>query len=64
MNGDNHQRLRDAFGQRLNTTTPHSDACLDCDASMQLVERESGVFVMTVLHDDSCPTFTAMRGAR
>ncbi|GAA4482578.1 hypothetical protein [Microbacterium panaciterrae] len=50
-------RMRNAFGQLLGRTTQHSDACPDCDADLRMVEQYEGVFVMTVLHDATCPAY-------
>lgn len=49
--------MRNAFGQLLGRTTQHSDACPDCDADLRMVEQYEGVFVMTVLHDATCPAY-------
>lgn len=37
------------------------DPCLDCDSDMRLVELGPNLTVLQVLHDDTCPTFRAMR---
>lgn len=30
--------------------------CPDCDSDAELVEREPLMFVLTILHDPTCPT--------
>lgn len=50
-------RLRGAFGQQLGHITHHSDACPDCDADLQISEPYPGVFITTVMHDDTCPSW-------
>lgn len=42
----------EAFG--IATREPIS-ACLDCNASSELVEIDSNVFVLQIAHDISCP---------
>lgn len=51
-----HSRIRDAFGRYIGKVTSHSGACPDCDADLAMTEEEPGLFVATVLHDDTCPT--------
>lgn len=53
----NYERLRATFGETLDQLHEHSRACPDCDSSAILREPSLGLFVYTVLHDDSCPTF-------
>jgi hypothetical protein len=35
-------------------------ACPDCSADTRLTEEAPGVYVLTVEHDDTCPTYRAM----
>lgn len=38
-------------------------ACPDCDAVNRLVEIEPHVYIVQVLHDDTCPWLAARRVA-
>lgn len=60
----NHQRLRARFRETLDQLHEHSRACPDCDSSAILREPSLGLFVYTVLHDDSCPTFQRIQRRR
>ena len=58
---DARDHIRDAFGRHLNRTTPHSGACLDCDADLTIRETSPGVFHAVIEHDATCPSYQAMR---
>lgn len=34
--------------------------CPDCQSASELIEQAPGVFVLTVAHDDTCPTLRRM----
>lgn len=38
--------------------------CDDCTAYQTVQQQTPGVFLLTVHHDDSCPTYRAMRPRR
>jgi len=59
---DSRQKLRAIFGDRLNRTTHHSEACQDCDADLRVTENPPGVFRLSIIHDSTCPTFRRMAG--
>lgn len=61
MNHDS-DRIRAALGLLIGRTIEHTNECPDCDASVTVVEHAPGLFVMTVLHDDTCPRLARMEG--
>lgn len=52
---------RNAFGLPLGEIVEHSGACPDCDASTRLVEESPRIFRLTIMHDDTCPTWRRAR---
>ena len=38
--------------------------CPDCDAYQELTTDGSGIYVLTVRHDDTCPFLNAREGTR
>lgn len=48
------RRLRACLRQLAGRRVP--GGCGDCDA-YQVMTEDSGVFVLTVHHDDTCPTY-------
>lgn len=57
------ERRRAARAQRA-TELPRQIAdaykCPDCNVDRRLVQDSPGVFVLRVLHDDTCPAYRAM----
>ena len=60
----NRRRLRPqtAAGSVLDAMTGHRmpGGCGDCTAFQTLDRHDSGVYVLTVHHDDTCPTYRGM----
>lgn len=46
----------------MSNTTPH--ACPDCRPDTELAQPHPGIYVLTVLHDETCPWFAARRRER
>lgn len=54
----NRRRVRDSTS--LAAAFAEDYRCPDCASSSDLVEQAPGVFVLTVAHDDTCPTLRRM----
>lgn len=59
-NLDGDDFMADLAERMRDTRTP--GGCDDCDA-YQTLTGSGGVYSLSVHHDDTCPTFRAMRGA-
>ena len=60
------RRQRRANGQRGRLTLNpaqirHVAACPDCNADLDSVEVEPGIYQVFVFHDDTCPWFAAFK---
>lgn len=64
MNREQRRRAaRRAKGTQLAHEVADAYQCPDCNADTQLVEEHPGVFLLRVVHDDTCPAYSAMKGS-
>lgn len=58
----NRRRLRRSVPSVLDAMTGHRmpGGCDDCTAFQTLDRHDSGVYLLTVHHDDTCPSYRGM----